>query len=42
MKKNYEEPVINMVEYEVLENISLNIDGVLSGFDQGDGEDFGF
>lgn len=40
MKRNYEEPVINLINYEILENISLNIEENLSGWENGDGEDF--
>lgn len=42
MKKFYKEPEVNVVNYKILEEISLTIKDSLSGWDQGDGEEFGF
>jgi hypothetical protein len=42
MKKVYEEPILKVVDYELLDDVSLTIGGTLSNWDTGDGEDFGF
>lgn len=41
MKKFYVQPEIEVIGFET-QNVMLTIGGALSGFDEGDGEDWAF
>lgn len=40
VKKTYFEPELKIVDYEALENVSLDIGGTLESWGDGNGEDF--